>query len=67
MKKKYMRSEQNHLYSSDRLNFALQVIKQKCYLPSCRFAMEQIAVPLSEILATKGDNASFSVYPNGDP
>ena len=28
--------------------------------------MEQIAVPLSEILATKGDNASFSVYPNGD-
>jgi hypothetical protein len=35
-------------------------------MPSYRFIMEQLAIPLSEILATKGDNASFCVYPNGD-
>ena len=55
-----------NVLSSKRLNSALEIIKIKAHMPSCRFIMEQLAIPLSEILASKDGNASFSVYPHGD-
>ena len=66
MPKKYIKTEQRHIYSSPKLNFALSVIKSKTDMPSYRYIMESLAVPLSEILADKANNATFSVYPNGD-
>jgi hypothetical protein len=66
MSKKCIKSNNINILSSERLNSALQIIKIKAHIPSYRFIMEQLAIPLSEILATKGDNASFCVYPNGD-
>ena len=66
MAKKCIKVKNINILSSERLNSALEIIKIKGHYPSCRFIMEQLCIPLSEILATKGDNASFSVYPNGD-
>ena len=66
MAKKCIKVKNINILSSERLNSALQIIKIKAHMPSYRFICEQLAIPLSEILATKGNNASFSVYPNGD-
>ena len=65
-KYKFIRTNKSSILSSDRLNNALKLIKIKAHYPSCRLILEQICVPLAEALSTKGDNASFSVYPHAD-
>jgi hypothetical protein len=65
-KLKFIKNGKSSILSSERLDESLKVIKLKAHLPSAHFALELIAVPLAEALATKGDNASFSVYPNGN-
>lgn len=66
MVNKFIKNNKTSILSSNRLNSALEIIKIKGHYPSCRFILETLCIPLSEALSTKGDNASFSVYPNGD-
>jgi hypothetical protein len=66
MVNKFIRNNKTSILSSNRLNDSLQIIKIKAHYPSCRLILEQICVPLAEILSTKGENASFSIYPSHD-
>jgi hypothetical protein len=65
MPKRYLSEKQKHIYTTPRLNFALNVIKQKTGLPY-NSIMQMLAEPLAEIIGNSEGNASFYVMPYGN-